>query len=169
MWFILTRINFFLFHIRCADLLKIRLVRLVFLLFEYNTHFSCPPPSKNVYGGQQFFFALRTKYLALANPDKMSGCARAHAASHYWPMIFYQMLITDSQIIIATSLLTFQNVCKIEFLIRANAKMETLTCNSVVFKTLIIKHVCSKLTLSAVSCFTIETCKLSFQYWKCLC
>ena len=100
-----------------------------------------PPPSKNVYGGQQFFFALRTKYLALANPDKMSGCARAHAASHYWPMIFYQMLITDSQIIIATSLLTFQNACKIEFLIRANAKMETLICNSVVFKTLIIKRV----------------------------
>ena len=33
-----------------------------------------------------------------------------------------------------------------------------LICNSVVFKTFIIKHVCSKLTLSAVSCFTIETC-----------
>ena len=41
----------FLFHIRCVDLLNIRLVRLVFLLFEYNKHLARPSPLKNVWGG----------------------------------------------------------------------------------------------------------------------
>ena len=36
-----------------------------FLLFEYNRHFSCPPP-KNVKGGAKIFFALLAKYFHLA-------------------------------------------------------------------------------------------------------
>ena len=48
-----------------------------FLLFEYNTHFSCPP--LKMFRGGKKIFALRAKYFP---HNKMSSCAPDWAFSN---------------------------------------------------------------------------------------